>query len=73
MTLCRCITRNSRYPRAAGATVIDGHLNDPGWRNTARAGNFAEHSPGDQTRPDVDTEVMITYDDSNLYIGVDLL
>ncbi len=55
--------------RAAGPISIDGELDDPGWRDAARAGNFAEHSPGDQTRPEVDTEVLITYDDANLYVG----
>lgn len=55
--------------RAAGPIVIDGELDDPGWRGAARADNFAEHNPGDQTRPEVDTEVLITYDDSNLYLG----
>jgi hypothetical protein len=55
--------------RASGPISIDGQLGDPGWRNAARAANFAEHNPGDQTRPEVDTEVLITYDDTNLYLG----
>lgn len=55
--------------RAAGKIEIDGELEDPGWRGAAKAGNFAEHNPGDQTKPDVDTEVLITYDDENLYVA----
>lgn len=55
--------------RAAGPIEIDGDLEDGGWHGTARAGNFAEHNPGDQTRPEVDTEVWITYDDENLYVA----
>lgn len=58
-----------RVSRAAGPIVIDGELNDQGWRDAARADGFAEHNPGDQTQPEVDTEVLITYDDSNLYLG----
>jgi hypothetical protein len=55
--------------RAAGPIAIDGDLSDDGWLGAAKAGNFAEHNPGDQTRPEVDTEVLITYDDDNLYVA----
>ncbi|MDH3197960.1 MAG: carbohydrate binding family 9 domain-containing protein [Candidatus Krumholzibacteria bacterium] len=55
--------------RAEGTIRIDGDLGDEGWQGTARAGNFAEHNPGDQTRPAVDTEVLVTYDDENLYVA----
>lgn len=53
--------------KAAGAIVIDGDLGDAGWRETIRAGGFAEHFPGDQTEPPVKTEAMLTYDDRYLY------
>lgn len=52
-----------------GHIKIDGHLNDAGWSGAARADNFAEHYPGDQTRPPVETETYITYDDKNLYVS----
>ena len=55
--------------RAAGAIEIDGDLGDAGWQGAAVADNFAEHNPGDQTKPDVDTRVLIAYDDDNLYVG----
>ncbi len=55
--------------RRMGDIKIDGQLSDPGWRQAARAGNFAEHNPGDQTQPPVDTETFITYDDENLYVA----
>ncbi len=55
--------------RAVGLIEIDGEITDAGWRGAAKAGNFSEHNPGDQTKPEVDTEVMITYDDENLYIA----
>ncbi|MBN1885032.1 MAG: carbohydrate binding family 9 domain-containing protein [Candidatus Krumholzibacteriota bacterium] len=55
--------------RAAGAIAVDGVLGDAGWRGAARADGFAEHNPGDQTRPAVDTEVWIAYDDENLYVA----
>lgn len=55
--------------RAAGPIKVDGELGDPGWRATAIASNFAEHYPGDQTRPPVETEVYVTYDENNLYVA----
>jgi hypothetical protein len=56
-------------PRCTGPIKIDGHLDDPGWLGAARADNFAEHNPGDQTKPPVDTEAFITYDDEHLYVA----
>ncbi|MFA4947432.1 MAG: DUF5916 domain-containing protein [Candidatus Krumholzibacteriia bacterium] len=58
-----------RISRASGPIKIDGDLNDAGWRGVAKAANFAENSPGNQTKPAVDTEVLITYDDKNLYVA----
>jgi hypothetical protein len=55
--------------RAAGPIVIDGDLSDLGWQDAARVGNFAEHNPGDQTQPEVDTEVLVAYDEKKLYLG----
>ncbi|MCX5752845.1 MAG: DUF5916 domain-containing protein, partial [Candidatus Krumholzibacteria bacterium] len=58
-----------KISRAAGEIRIDGDLSDAGWRGAAKAANFAEHEPGNQTRPAVETEVFITYDNENLYVG----
>jgi hypothetical protein len=55
--------------RATGQIKVDGELDDEGWRGAAKVDNFAEHNPGDQTQPAVDTEVLITYDDDNLYVA----
>jgi len=53
-----------------GEISIDGKLNDPGWRKAGKADNFAEHNPGDQTKPPVNTEAFVTYDQSNLYVAM---
>ncbi|MFC1475362.1 DUF5916 domain-containing protein, partial [Candidatus Zixiibacteriota bacterium] len=45
-------------------------LKDSGWQSAAKADNFAEHTPGDQTKPPVETEAFITYDDDNLYVAM---
>lgn len=58
-----------KISRAAGPIKIDGDLGDPGWRGAATASHFFEHNPGNQTKPAVDTEAFITYDDKYLYVG----
>ncbi len=55
---------------ARGAVRVDGVLGDPGWQGAAHATNFAEVSPGDQTEPPVQTDVWVTYDESNFYLAV---
>jgi len=55
--------------RAAGDITIDGRLDDAGWVGSARIDGFTEHRPGDQIKPPVDTEVMIAYDQDNLYVA----
>ena len=52
--------------RAAGAIAIDGALDDAGWQGAARATGFSENSPRERTRPPVDSEVWIAYDDEYL-------
>ncbi len=56
--------------RATGAIQIDGRIDDPGWTGAASAGNFAEVSPADQAKPPVESEALVTYDDTNLYIAL---
>jgi len=55
--------------RASGPIQIDGDLSDAGWADAARAKNFTEIRPGDQTKPPVETESLVAYDDANLYVA----
>lgn len=48
---------------------IDGELNEPVWSKVAKFGNFCEIHPGDNIKPEVQTEVLMYYDDDNLYFG----
>ena len=48
---------------------IDGHLNEAAWQYAGNSKTFVESYPGDMTEPPVKTEVYITYDNSNLYVG----
>ncbi len=52
-----------------GSIEIDGELDDAGWVGAAKADNFAEHRPGDQVEPPVDTTAYLTYDAKNLYVA----
>jgi len=49
--------------------MVDGELDDPGWKTAAYIDRFHEHFPGDQTRPPVETAVFVAYDDDNLYVA----
>ncbi len=55
--------------RVKGEIKVDGELNDAGWQGALPAGNFTEHSPGDEVAPPVRTEAFVAYDDDNLYLA----
>jgi len=55
--------------RAVGAIELDGELDDPGWRGAARADGFSMNFPEEMGRPDVESEVLVTYDEDNLYLA----
>lgn len=55
--------------RTAGAIQIDGELHDAGWAGAARVANFAETRPGDQTKPPVETETLVAYDEAYFYLA----
>jgi len=55
--------------RLNGSITIDGNLDDTGWQGVARASNFSEQFPNRGRKAPVETEVMLTYDDENLYIA----
>jgi len=51
------------------AIVLDGELNEGGWRQSEAAKNFWQNFPYDTSEAKTRTEAYITYDDDNLYIG----
>lgn len=55
--------------RLQGAIEVDGNLEDEGWRAASRAGNFTEFRPKNRERPEKETEVFVTYDESNLFVA----
>ena len=56
--------------RAAGPITIDGDLTDAGWNGAARIETFFETTQGDNVRPPVPTEALLTYDDRYFYVGL---
>ncbi len=56
-------------PRLESTIEIDGQLDDTGWIGVPRATNFSEQFPDNGEKPPVETEVLLTYDDSHLYIA----
>ncbi len=55
--------------RTTSPIRIDGKLDDAGWVGAARATNFAEYFPHEKAKPSVDSEVWVTYDDTQLYLA----
>ncbi|HXD75012.1 MAG TPA: DUF5916 domain-containing protein [Vicinamibacterales bacterium] len=63
------ISRGQSYPitKAKGAIVIDGDLNDEGWRDALRVDKWYEINPGDNIEPAVRNVAYLTYDDHFFY------
>lgn len=56
--------------KAHGRIHIDATLDDDGWKGAVRIGNFSETQPGDNIKPAVETEVLLTYDEKALYVAL---
>ncbi len=57
-------TRTTTPPR------IDGRLDDPVWQEATTLNEFVQQRPLDRAPATEETEVYITYDNSNLYFGI---
>jgi hypothetical protein len=57
--------------RPPGEIVLDGRLDDAGWKGAASTDTFYETQPGDNVPAKVRTQVWFTYDATYFYIGVD--
>jgi hypothetical protein len=56
-------------PRASGPVDVDGSLNEAAWTDAARMLLPYEWFPGDNVPALVETEVLVTFDEHNLYLG----
>ena len=48
---------------------IDGELSEEEWKTAAKITDFYEFEPGDNVKPSVNTNVLMCYDENNLYVG----
>jgi hypothetical protein len=58
-----------RADKTSNTAKIDGELNDSTWRTASRITSFVERYPGDNTKPETPTEVLVTYDKEKLYVA----
>ena len=56
-------------PKFATAITIDGRPDEEAWNTAAVFKNFYQTYPGNNTTPSKPTEVMMMYDEKNLYIA----
>src|SRR4030065_1847563 len=56
-------------PKSNASIKVDGAVDDDGWIKAARVGNFCEIEPGDNCKPQVETEALITYDADKIYFA----
>jgi hypothetical protein len=56
-------------PRATSEISVDGELDEPAWQEAAVIPLPYEYFPGNNIAPPVETEGLVTYDDSRLYIA----
>lgn len=62
-------SRPVTIPHIVAEPVIDGRVDDEGWRNSAVFKDFYQTGPGYNTAPSKPTEVYIMYDERHLYIA----
>jgi hypothetical protein len=58
-----------RVTAAASKIKVDGVLDEPAWQSAARLPLRYETRPAENAPPPVETEVFVTYDHDNLYLG----
>lgn len=62
-------TYEVRIGKATGTITLDGKLNEPDWQAADVAKDFYQTLPNDQGYAHSKTEVRLTYDSQNIYIG----
>ncbi len=62
-------TRQLHIEKATGKIALDGILNEPDWQTAEVADEFQQTFPYDSSLAETHTEVMLTYDDKNLYVA----
>lgn len=63
------INKSLEIRRAQESVIIDGELDDAAWQHTFVAKDFIQHFPFDSSLAVSQTEVMMTYDERNIYLA----
>ncbi|MBS1794401.1 MAG: hypothetical protein JSS81_11135 [Acidobacteria bacterium] len=58
-----------RIPKTSAPVAIDGKPDEEAWKQAAVFKDFYQTYPGDNTPPSKPTEVLVMYDEHNLYIA----
>jgi hypothetical protein len=61
--------RNYQVSRATSAIKVDGVLDEQAWRDALSISLDIEYLPADNQPAPVDTDVLLTYDNNNLYVA----
>ncbi len=61
--------REISVPVFEASIRLDGFLDETEWQKAAVASNFTELDPREGAKPEVETKVLLGYDEKNLYIG----
>ena len=62
-------TRPIVIPKLADTITIDGKADEAAWQQAAVFKDFYQTNPGDNIAPSKPTEVLMMYDDKNLYVA----
>ncbi|TAE48201.1 MAG: hydrolase, partial [Cytophagales bacterium] len=57
-------------PKLEKEVIIDGELNEDIWQKAEKISKFYQNFPYDTSFAEAKTDVMMTYDDNFVYIGV---
>lgn len=60
-----------RATARAGEVTVDGHLDEPAWRDAEVGAGFVERTPVPGARPPVDTRFRVLFDEGALYLAVE--
>ncbi len=74
ISTCFIVAAQEKIPsiqikKAQGAITLDGVLDETDWRTAELTSPFLQSYPYDTTYSKVKTEVRLTFDDNNIYIG----
>ncbi|MGI9550556.1 MAG: DUF5916 domain-containing protein [Aurantibacter sp.] len=62
--------RSLHVSRTDGQIHLDGQLDEPAWQQAGWTSDFSQYFPSDTSLAEGQSEILMTYDDENLYVAV---